>query len=776
MTSPAAGESPGTERKLFVLLLLLQAAFYAYLIGDRRMVRPMDTWACYALQHFVASHASSEGGNPLWIPYLSQGMASNWYLCLQGGMFQNAACLAGPLLAGANFIPLFHVGLFFDELLLVTGMWLLMGRFSLSPAARFFAGVATVGSSMWADQLFFTLRSVAAFPMILYLLESTLTSGSRAKLAAAVNLLALQLLGSVPYAVVFSAVLAAFYLGLRVWIGPRDLAPAAAWKPRAGDCLWLPLSLVGLACVAVSLFHGLGSIVTLIPGREADNTANPDAFLAWGGSVNPLRYARSLLALSPSMEPGLFCGYATLACAALAHLHSRLRRVATLYACLLFCVLFTMGSLALIAALLYQSVPGMNYYRYVGHAATFVKLFLILLSAFGAEVLIRSCRARAGSLRLPGALLAVIAGLLWAVAAAGAAGSDLLPGINALLQGTSRGLTYPELVRPGALGRLVLWDALGATVCSLVVLLLGASRAPSRALVATLLVVHALDVYGWRFRHFDHRTDSLDDAAFALHRLTPPDFVARRSDEYALNPRHEAMKGAFSWGGYIHVTDVFLRMDPVSSRYYTQVWPGPLNDLLQAAAHGRIEQDRVMGSLEAGAMSFTVPRARPGFLAACGAARDKLQFFSRAVLLPRQEVARVLGDPSFTGNQLLLEGDPPARAATHSDDRLEVPYEVLEFAADRLVLRFTLPGAGGWVHYADGWHPDWSARVNGRERPLYRSSLAFKAVSADGGLNVVEFRMRSPARSAAFALLQILSAAGVILVTGVALRIASGRA
>jgi hypothetical protein len=48
----------------------------------------------------------------------------------------------------------------------------------------------------------------------------------------------------------------------------------------------------------------------------------------------------------------------------------------------------------------------------------------------------------------------------------------------------------------------------------------------------------------------------------------------------------------------------------------------------------------------------------------------------------------------------------------------------------------TVPG-GAWLLYADAWHPDWRASVNGEPVPVHEANLAFKAVRVPPGRSVV---------------------------------------
>jgi hypothetical protein len=71
------------------------------------------------------------------------------------------------------------------------------------------------------------------------------------------------------------------------------------------------------------------------------------------------------------------------------------------------------------------------------------------------------------------------------------------------------------------------------------------------------------------------------------------------------------------------------------------------------------------------------------------------------------------------------------------------------------------PG-GAWLLYADAWHPDWRASVNGEVVPVHQANLAFKAIRVPGGASTVRFWFdRGPLGVAIAALGLALGVAGV---------------
>jgi hypothetical protein len=105
---------------------------------------------------------------------------------------------------------------------------------------------------------------------------------------------------------------------------------------------------------------------------------------------------------------------------------------------------------------------------------------------------------------------------------------------------------------------------------------------------------------------------------------------------------------------------------------------------------------------------------------------------------------RTLLDPAFDPQRtvVLVEsaGDSAARSSASaftSNVRLE------HIGADRVRLEASL-SAPGFVVLADAWTPGWAAQVDGREAPVLRANVAFRAVPVPAGRHSVVLRYRAP--------------------------------
>ena len=208
-------------------------------------------------------------------------------------------------------------------------------------------------------------------------------------------------------------------------------------------------------------------------------------------------------------------------------------------------------------------------------------------------------------------------------------------------------------------------------------------------------------------------------------------------------------------------------IDNPASLLRTDYWMSPVDDLIQAYSG-----DSRRASWRKGVLKF--PTGHPAAGRIIGLEHDKLQIFSHAHRVADDaEMARRISSADFTGNVLFISADgsdPAPPPGAHQRHRETVTPEAFDANGLRAVVTLPPGTTSGWLFYADAWHPSWTASVNGKDVPLSRAFLAYKAVRLGPGKNVVDFRFRSPLRAAAFAALGWNALPWVILPLGLLLR------
>lgn len=765
--------SAAREVLLLSIPFLLNAVLYVYLTGAKRMVNANDTFGSYIAQYLSLSNAAYTDEAPLWLPNMAHGVASHSVLAFHGGgILHNILLPFSPLLKNLNFLPLFHWGMFAEEMVLFVGIWLLSIRYFQSPYSRFFVATAALGSSFWADQIYFNFRMLNALPFALWLIEGYFDDARLWRLLCAATLIVLQAVGSPSYIAFLMAVVAAMYAGLRFLLYRREsMDRIKNTRIAKSDPAWLLLLVLSLGAVYVTIFQAGDQFAIYSPGRTAEGKTSIDDFLTYGGPFHPLRYIQFLLGFSPPTDYSLFCGYLTAIFALVAPLYAPTRRVLHLTLCALIIGLFSFAHMGIVAPAAYSLVPGMSYFRHLWLVSPFVKVFAILLAGFTVDRLLLPTPAAKWPLRIGGLALAVIPAafaffLVWMTKseAAGGGGGALSAAVSL------RKLFVPDGFDPQVLSSLAESSVLSALLAAGVVYLCSMGRRHRPFALALVLILHPLDIFGWKFVNFYEKTFALNAEQYAMQEFQPPRFLPRRSGDHESNARFSAWPQSVLTHGTTYFTlDPYFGMDPPASRYRINYWMQPFDDLLRSF-WGQPLRHREIWPKGLNNEQLLLPE-NPVLRKVIGLDGDKVQFFAAAHFFPSTgEAASALTDPRFHGDILIVtrgnESGESIPAPTSSpadlaaDERLPLPYEVLGFSANHFALRVTVPPGvrDAWLAYSDVWHPDWTATVNGRPVPIERAFLAYKAIPLDPAGNDVEFRFYSPWRVRSLHALGLLSA------------------
>jgi hypothetical protein len=734
------------RRIYFGLLLLLQGLVFGYLIVSRRLPKGHDTLSVYLLQYCFLSQAGADGG-VLWLPGLAHGIGSTWFANLQSGLLQNVLLLVGGVPEGTPMLPIFYAGLFLEELLLLLGVWRLGARFYRTPEAQFFVGLAALGSSIWIDNVYWNHRLIYGVPLVISLVLDALETGSRWKLFLALSFAGLQSMGNAPYIPMLSMAAVGLFVTTYIVLQRKQLRRSMPLlRPRPVDVLWLAAMALVAAGILLAITRGLGSMTHYHPGRNPDGSVSLDAFLTYPGSANPLRYVDLIFGVTPSTDYSLYCGLFTVLLAIHAFVHRPGRNVAALAISLLLLLLFSAGYLSWVGMASYYALPPLHFFRYISLAAPLVKLLVILLAGFGMDAFATPRGRRGDAFARTGlALLGLI--VLWLTMA-------LLPGRPDALTAFLRVVRDGLAIRDDASSAPYVVAAFVVSIAAAGVFLWRLRPENARLLVPLLLLLHGVDLFRWRVQVLREESVPLDDALYAMQKVRPLPYIARRTRGDEETDRARAFGPAVfdanpSRTTYDYV-DPFVHRDAIWSRYYVTQWSPPVDLLLRARAGRPLPPD---GQIPPPFGALSEPYAK-----IVGAGQDKLQVFSAAHPATDADLAQFLNFPKFRGDLLFVSAGeaPPLPPDLTKDERLPVVPKVLEFGATRLRVEVEAP-AEAWLAYADAWHKNWKATVDGVATPVERANLAYKAVRLHPGKNIVEFRFRDPLRTACGVLVALLS-------------------
>jgi hypothetical protein len=746
-------------RLAFLALFALELAHTLTAILQHRAPATHDGFQYFTLQYFFLNNAIQGGGVAQWIPYMSHGTVATVWYGVQGSLLQNALLPVAPLLSKVDLLTVFHVGMFVDEMILLVGTWLLARRFFQLPAVVFIA-VTILGSAVWLDQPYWNFRLYYALPLVLELGHRFLDTGRWRWFFLSANLLALQVIGNLPYFIpVASFAVFVYFAGFAATHWPPVAERIRTVRLNVPAAAAIGASVVSFIAVYACMVIGTGDLVTYSAGRSPDGSTTLNGFLTYGGETGIQQWLDLLLNVSPSLDMTLYGGVLLLPLALVGVVTADRRRLhfvvlATIMA------LFTLGTLVSVVA--FRVWPGMRFFRHIALVSPLVKVLLVFVAGVGFERLVE----RRGALVRAAAFAAAIVLLGGAWLALDLARSptrlhymDPDPAIDRPDHMYELPLVAERLRRSAALA------IAGA------VLVAGAAWSPHRlraAAVAGVLSLVAVDVYRFKFDHLFTRSDVVPPTARVAVRPAAMSFAARRDPDIRAALRTSgrlratlgfnhvlrgALEGRVVRGTQYWTNHAFLFTDEAGSSFRMDSWLRPLDQLMRMYWAAPIDDASTLPpGVDLGHLTF--PMAGPGAGEVAGVAADKLRFFTTAYTVASPaDLVPLMTDRSYAGNLLFVmpvdaSGGRAERWALQKplshDDSRPLTYDVLRFDGNTLTIRAVNPEAStGWLSYADVWHPSWKAAVNGRSVPVYRANMAYKAIPIEPGDNLIEFQFGS---------------------------------
>ena len=635
------------RRLVFLALVTIELAHTATAILQHRVPSGHDGFQYFTLQYFFLNNAAQGGGVAQWIPYMSHGTVATLWYGIQGSFLQQVLLWFGPLVRHADLLTVFHLGVFVDEMILLTGTWLLARRFLRSPAACFVA-ISVVGSSVWLDQPYWNFRLYYALPLVIELGHRFLDTGRWRWFFLAANLLALQSIGNLPYFVPLAAFVVFLYF---VWFAAVNLE-AVAGRLRSAHWGWPAAAAVSLGAVSFVLAYacmtiGTDQLVTYSPGRNPDGTTVLDVFLTYGGGLGAQKWLDLVLNVSPWLDMTVYAGIlvAPLLLAGVFMVDRRRVHFVLLAATLL---LFTLGTVVATAS--FYLWPGMKYFRHIGLVSPLVRVLFCFVAGIGFEALFDARDRRSFAVRTAaiGSALLLLGG---AWLAQDLARSE--PMLSYMDPRAEPGIDRPDhAYEPRLVARRLRSASIvalaGACVVGVVPILLrrrpftGSEAARATAIAAVLAFV-AVDVYRFKFEYLIDRSEIVPAASRFVTRAAPMPFARRRTADLQAalfsNPRLQATlsfnralllhtmgrgaRGTIYWSNH-----AFFFTDEAGSSFRMDSWLRPVDRLMRTAWGAPLDQSMLPATMDLGRLRFPVERA--GIAAIAGVTADKIRFFSRA--------------------------------------------------------------------------------------------------------------------------------------------------
>ncbi|MBI4023509.1 MAG: ankyrin repeat domain-containing protein [Verrucomicrobia bacterium] len=754
--SPVAASTAPKEstRGFFLVVLLLNIGVAASIFSERRIPCGHDGFQHYSAQYYFLNNAVTAGEIPQWMPFMMQGMVSNWWYVGQAEFTQAFFLLAGKVMSGMNFLQLYYIGFCFDELLLLVGVWLLAQRYFTDPATRCFVALTVAGSSIWTGPPGFNFFFYYAMPLVLHYLHEFLETGKWRKAFLCGNLYVIQMMGNGVYflpvtSLTIFAYLLTYCLLHTGTVRHQILAIRRPWHGLAT----LLLVMAGLAVVYLAQAVGTESILNYGPGRGMDSKVPVIHFLTYGVGRNYEIWKELAIGFGPAIDYTLYFGILSVAFIVLGLACSFRKESAPFWTPVLLLFFFSLGGV--VSFLCYSFWPMMKYYRHLTYVLPLAKLFLCFLAGFGFEAVVIKPLRRKCPLAIGVVALGLCSLWLFSVSCDPDSADRLW---NSMLSSV---LGYKKL--NAGIHVALLQLGVASALCAAILLLLIMTSRVSRPLVVLLaLALQAADLYGHKLLAATYHTFPAKEAQYRMNEFRAAPYAARRGRPENQNPRAVAFDADILKRSYTvnWSVDSFLFQDSLNQRFRVDHWLKPLDDFMRAYWRQPLDRPDIRPSGLTDFKGLTFPSSHPAALKLAGVTEDKLQVFGDAYEVnSTKALAALITDDSYRGDILFVsrpttvdgsiqpakpwDGRLPLSAST----RLAARCHVVRFDANNLALEVQTPpttmGTHAWLMYSDVWHPFWRATVNGKPAEVWKAALAYKAVCIPYGRSEVRFTFGS---------------------------------
>ncbi len=739
---------------LFSILLILQIFFFGWLVSTKRIPGGHDGFQYFALQYYFLNDTVMSGEIPQWMPFMTQGTVASWWYFVQASLFQNTLMLTHGLLKSVNFISCFNIGMFVDELLLMVGSWFLARRFLQSPLAIFFTVASILSSCVWMTQPWYNFHFYYAIPLILHLGHRFLETGRWRYLFLVGNLLAVQMLGNLPYFLPLISLVVFLYFmfyGLFHLVLVLNQLKKINWNFKTVLCLFgIILSFIG---VYIVLTTGTDQIVNYNYGRELDISTSLEGFLSYAGNLNLHKWEELFVGISPALDFTLYGGLFIIPMFILGIIINFQRR--NFHFVFLILILLSISVGSKVAASFYYVWPLMKFYRHLTLISPIIKLFLCFLAGFGFEALINNIKWRKTLLILSAIIMFAL--LLTILNIQGNIGHHLTNMVTSSNELPLLMKTKHPVFRMLRIERTLM-------IAIVFILFIFCSYILNRKKfgllgIICLLTFHTWDIYSYKFSEASLRTLSLTNSQIELTKFQPMPFSKFRETTYPENNArydlvtHLPVPGQRYWSN-----SSFAFADDVGSAFRTDHWLLPLDNFMRAYWKQSIADLTIKpkGLFYYYHLSFPLGHPAAGKFAA--ATYPKIQFFSDAhPINDSKEIASLMSNDTYAGDILFLSAhnnlqpqkndfrSHKPQGFLQDNERLIILVDIIKFSSNTLELKMNiLHDKNVWLMYSDVWHPNWKAFHNGQQIQVERANLAYKAIQLTPGNNKIIFKFSSP--------------------------------
>ncbi|HPG30071.1 MAG TPA: hypothetical protein PKY81_01905 [bacterium] len=782
-------------KKIFALLLIIEFLPVLFMILNGRRPLGHDEFQYFSLQYYFLNNSVASGETAQWMPFMTHGTVSTWWYAIQSGFVANALFLFAKLISGINFIPLYYLGIYFDEIFLFAGTFCLAKRLYASNFSVLFACLTLIAGCCWRHQIWWNFHLYYAVPLIIYFFHKWFDERRWKYFFLAFNLFAVQTLGNLFYFLPLIALTIFLYFLFYFCFNFNEFKNFISnIKINTGAVFSSAGSVISILIIYYILNVNTGSIISHIPGRNPDGDVSLSHFLEWGGNLHLFKWSELLMGISYVKDFTLYSGILFLPLLVIAVLLGITKKNAHIFFTALFLFLFSFDKVT--GSIAYYLSPGMKYFRHRAYIVPLLKLFLIFIAGYGFEILFFKKFEKRKNNVLNSIIIFSIVFFLGLSVFLNNYKDENLFSKNSFFQENELNKTFKTFIN----GRYVLLidkpffivpknkTVLFLLTAALFFIIRLASNLKNKKyfyLIFIFFIVHFFDLYSFKIYELLASSIELDEFQREIVSFNKMPYKSRRGLEllyenprfiFYMNPinsefdKREKMKfiGTFYW-----TNDSFLFKDSLNSndgeyfKFKTDHWQKSVDKYLNIY-NGSASTVPAHPISKQTAKEFNFKTSHPAAYKISGVIEDKIQFFSGACFIRSETAAaNYLNDSNYAGDILFLENQNINESIMRSDSipekvlkenrRLHLPYKIADFSSNRLSIEVNSPDSNVYLLYSDAWHPGWKADINGIKSSVYKANIAYKSVKLNAGINIINFYFKNNVLAAAYWILSINS-------------------
>jgi len=703
----------------FAILVLCLVCFHLPYF-DPLIIPQHDTRSVFEYFHFFYNEFFFSGELAQWMPYYSFGIPSSYFQSYALTPASYFSFALGWLFKITDVLWLFKISVLGEYFIFLLGTYLLSRQIFSKRKTVFLICLASLCSpDYWYFQIFFSLRIFYMFPLAAYFLISFFRQRRPFYIWLSGLVVMAWMSGNPQYfAMLWAFVL--FILGFIFFMGDKSVWRCLFEKSVSNMlCGVVFLAMAGAYCYQLIDIMSFAHVVS----RGSGGGNSLGMFLTYGANFGYLKgfLLKHIFANDSEGYVGLFS--VIFFVWALFKVRNR-----TYYAFLTATLVLMALSFGGIVAAISYFFPGLSYYRHIGHIYGLIKILFLLAAGFGLD------HFWSAPTKTKVALIPVILGILIVgLDCLGISGEKLAAWslsdspLRALLASMEIG---------GIFFRFVIYCVGFVFILAVSVRLKKGKpgklrfdyREQKGAIALILMSCCLVDIASFQFFLYKKVKPIPEIASLAYVTQTSPlQFQAQRLGEPDQSRQRDAFEFVERSGGISYAgVYTFAQFDPCKSAFRADFLPFGL--------------DRLFSVREAGDSDLMM-------ITGCQA--PKLRVLSSSIATNSvDEAMRIMKDRPDLTDKVIVRSEEKDLLGVATPGRPSVDGEakvvVKEFSANGLMADVDVVGEdGGWLVYADSFHPGWKAYVNEKKTPIYEAYLAFKAVHLAKGLNSVRFVFRN---------------------------------